>query len=510
MEDRAGPEEADDGGVPRAGPDPALSETLRRFSHDIRAAVSDVVGGLRLIDTQRLDPETRTQLDRVRAAGDTLAGMIDSALMAASGETFVMTPGTGLCLREIAESWRRRWTGRAAELGARFDLVVEGDLPSRILAPRLLLDRIVCNLVSNALIHGGGRVRVALSATAGADLVIAVADDGAGFSGDETRGPGTRPGGGHGLGLQIAREMCRHLDGALHLDTGGPFGGAVARVSIPDRRLDWRMSAAEETLPDLSDLRILVAEDNLTNQTLLRQMLERMGAAPVIVADGAEALQVLACRDFDIALVDIEMPRVSGLELMRAVRTRGGAAASMPLVALTAYVLRDNREAIYAAGADAIIGKPVASAEEFGRAILRHTGRPAGLPEPEDVLSRGGADRGLGVRMDEAQLDELLSAAGPDGARELLDRLDEDLRSVRGKLSAGVRARSVPEIRAQTHILIALSGAVGAERLSRLAEVLNIAAKRGRMDDLDALHAPCRSDLDDLIALIGARAAALG
>jgi CheY-like chemotaxis protein len=195
---------------------------------------------------------------------------------------------------------------------------------------------------------------------------------------------------------------------------------------------------------------------------------------------------------------------------MRAVRTRGGAAASMPLVALTAYVLRDNREAIYAAGADAIIGKPVASAEEFGRAILRHTGRPAGLPEPEDVLSRGGADRGLGVRMDEAQLDELLSAAGPDGARELLDRLDEDLRSVRGKLSAGVRARSVPEIRAQTHILIALSGAVGAERLSRLAEVLNIAAKRGRMDDLDALHAPCRSDLDDLIALIGARAAALG
>jgi CheY-like chemotaxis protein len=469
------------------------------------------VGGLRLIDDERLDPDTRTQLDRVRAAGEELAGMIDSALMAATGETFACPPKSRVDLSELIIAWHRRWAGRASELGVGFELVKGHELPARIHAPRLSLDRIVCNLVANALSHGGaGTVRLTVSSAAGRGLLVEVADDGAGLPEGAGDGPPTGRKDGHGLGLHIVREMCRQVDGVLLLDNGPPLGGAVARVIIPESRLDRGRDRDEPALPDLSDLQILVAEDNLTNQLILLQMLERMGAAPVMVSDGQEALEVLDRRNFDIALIDIEMPRVSGLEVMEAVRARGDDTGRMPLVALTAYVLRDNREAIYAAGADGIIGKPVASAEEFGRAILRHAGRPAGLPEPEDILAGGAADGSpLGCWMDEAQLDDLLAAAGPDGARELLDRLEEDLRAVRETLAKGVAERSVRDVREQTHILIALSGAVGAERLSRLAEVLNIAAKRGRLDDLDALHAPCRRDLDDLIALISGRAEAL-
>jgi CheY-like chemotaxis protein len=235
-----------------------------------------------------------------------------------------------------------------------------------------------------------------------------------------------------------------------------------------------------------------------------------MQAQPVFVADGAAAIEALSAQDFDIALIDIEMPRVSGLQVMKAVRARPDAIARMPLVALTAYVLRDNREAIYAAGADGIIGKPIASADAFGRAILRHAGRPAGLPEPDDVLSTGGVDPGLGQKMDEDRLEALLDIAGPEGGQELLARLDEDLCSVRTRLVDGVAARDVAAIREQTHILIALAGAVGADRLSGLAEVLNVAAKRGRLGDLSALHAPLLADLDDLMALVSVRAAELG
>jgi two-component system aerobic respiration control sensor histidine kinase ArcB len=263
---------------------------------------------------------------------------------------------------------------------------------------------------------------------------------------------------------------------------------------------------ADAALPDLSGLRILVAEDNQTNRLILRQMLEGMGAAPVFAEDGAEALAALDAGPFDIGLIDIEMPRVSGLEAMRAMRQRTDSVAEMPLVALTAYVLRDNREAIYAAGADGIIGKPVSSPEEFGRAILRYAGRPTGQPEPEDVLAGPTDDALFGVKMDDAKLDDLLEVAGPDGARELLARLDEDLCAVRDGLDRGVAERSVALIREKTHILIAISGSIGAERLCRLAEVLNISAKRRRLDDLAALYAPCRSDLDDLLGEIARRA----
>ncbi|MCU4654960.1 response regulator [Roseibacterium sp. SDUM158016] len=510
MRDGAEPEESKTVGRDAADGAATLSDTLQFFSHDIRAAVSDVVGGLRLIDEARLDADTRAQLDRVRAAGDTLAGMVESALMAASGEIRVIATEEAEAVSSLVETWRRRWAGRAAEGGVGLSIQTEGDLSLRVRAPRLPLERIVCNLIANAVSHGGGAaIRLRVAADAGTGLEVEVADGGRGYPEDIATRPRVA---GHGLGLRIAAELSRQIGASLETGNGGPLGGAVACLALPAERLEQGRAEDAEApgMPDLSDLRILVAEDNLTNQAILSRMLGQMGARTVFASDGAEALEALAAEDFDIALVDIEMPRVSGLEVMRVTRARDDAAAAMPIVALTAYVLRDNREAIYAAGADGIIGKPVASAEEFGRAILRHAGRPAGLPEPEDVLAHGGQDAAFGVKMDEERLDGLLAAAGPDGARELLERLDEDLRSVRDKLEEGVRDSSVPLIREQTHILIAVSGAVGADRLCRLAEVLNIAAKRRRIDDLAALHAPCRRDLDELIALIALRVAARG
>jgi hypothetical protein len=171
--------------------------------------------------------------------------------------------------------------------------------------------------------------------------------------------------------------------------------------------------------------------------------------------------------------------------------------------------LRDNREAIYAAGADGIIGKPISSGAEFGRAILRYTGRPAGLPEPEDVLAHGVREGSLGEKMDVARFDALLEVAGADRP-ELLERLHADLCSVRDALDRALVQDDLAEVRAQTHILIAVSGAVGADRLYRLAEVLNIAAKRRRTADLPALYAPCRADLTDLLDYVARRAAGFG
>lgn len=75
-----------------------VADTLQLFSHDIRSAMSDVLGGLRLIDGDRLDAETRAQLERVLVAGDTLAAMVDAALMAAAGETLIKSDDTGMAL----------------------------------------------------------------------------------------------------------------------------------------------------------------------------------------------------------------------------------------------------------------------------------------------------------------------------------------------------------------------------------------------------------------------------
>lgn len=486
------------------------SGALQQLSHDIRSAMSDVLGGIRLVETSRLDPQAQTQIDRIRAAADTLAILVDDALLTAAGETLIRNESAEVPVADWAMALDRRWTGRAAERGRRFAIVRNGALPECLKVSAISLDRIVGNLVGNALVHAvHGDVVVELTCDETQGFEIRVTDQGVGFpshviAADEGPQASTT---GSGLGLHIVRDLSVDLPATLTLSNTSPDGHGCARLLIPPEKIVWSGGGtAPLDMPDLEGLRILVAEDNLTNQTILRQMLEAMGAEAVFVADGLAAIEALRRGVFDIALIDIEMPRMSGLEVMEQVRATPGEVAKMPLVAITAYVLRDNREAIYAAGADGIIGKPIGSAAEFGRTVLRHVGWPAGGPEAQDVLNGSGLD----PQMDEARLDRLLDAAGGPGSAELLDRVMEDLTSVLETLDAGVAAGSVADIRAQTHILIAISGAVGADRLCQIAEVLNIAAKRHKLDQLAQIHAHLRLDLVDLLAVIAARRAALG
>ncbi|PWK56294.1 response regulator [Roseicyclus mahoneyensis] len=504
------------GRAPADGPRKGLpDQTLQLFSHDIRSAMSDVIGGLRLVDRSRLSPEAQIQIDRVQAAADTLAALVDGALMAAAGETLIQQDATSVALSDWLAAINGRWSGRAFAASGCFALHRHDPLPRLLRVSQVTLDRIVGNLISNALGHAeGGAVTLRLAAAQGQGLVLTVADGGPGYPPDVldridlVAGPAPMDSRtGSGLGLRIVADLTRAIGGSLHLSNPST-GGAQAVLHLPEGLLDWAPApSVPDAAPDLSGLRVLVAEDNLTNQTILRQILGGMSADAVFVADGVAALEVLDRQGFDIALIDIEMPRLSGLEVMQAVRARSDAVAFLPMVALTAYVLRDNREAIYAAGADGIIGKPISSAAEFGRAVLRYAGRPAGLPEPEDVLA---GDASLGRKMDQARFEALLEVAGPDGAVELLERLHEDLSTVRAALDVAVARGDIPEIRAQTHILIALSGAVGAERLYRLVEVLNIAAKRRRSGDLAALYKPCRVELDDLLRHVEHYAAGIG
>lgn len=509
-EEPGGDDSADDGA--QWSREAAVLETLQLFNHDIRSAMSDVVGGLRLIDTTEMLPETRTQFDRVGAAADTLAALVEAALMAASGETRIQQTDTETQVSAWLAALAGRWSGRAQAERSSFTVDPGETVPHRLALAQVTLDRIIGNLIGNALKHArGAPVFLMIEGVRGAGVKLRVVDGGTGYPETVLRevsqlGEAIPIGSaaGSGLGLRIVAELSRQVGGYLTLENA-EVGGGVATLHLPEPLVIWDDRPEPPCAPpDLSGLKLLVAEDNLTNQTILRQLLDKMQAEAVFVADGAAALEVLAREPFDLGLIDIEMPRKSGLEVMRAVRAMDEPQASMPLVALTAYVLRDNREAIYAAGADGIIGKPIASGREFGRIILRHVGRPDGLPGAEAVLG-GIIDDSLGAQLNHARFAALMKVAGRDGQAELLERLEEDLRSVRATLDSAVPGRVIGDIRAQTHILIALAGAVGADRLARLAEVLNIAVKRQRLDDFDGLYAPCREELTILIDYVAAQ-----
>lgn len=487
---------AADGGV-----DP---RSLKLLSHDIRAAMSDVIGGLRLLEPDRLDAQTKTQIDRVQSAADTLAALVDHVLFQAAGERPVVTDHRPLILEQWLESMMDRWRGQAAEQRRTLRIIRNGPLPERVLIEPVALTRLVGNLVSNALRHTpNGDVDVVVGLNAQGALEMQVHDEGPGFPPEVLEGgrsPRPSATAGSGLGLNIVRSLSDELGIGMHLRNTERGGCVLIRLGA---ELLVEASAPDAALDPVSlkGLRVLVAEDNLTNQTILRHMLQALGTEADFVGDGRGALNALTDKTYDIALLDIEMPAMSGLEVMEQVRAMGGNVAATPLVAITAYVLRDNREAIYAAGADGIIGKPVPSAEDLGRAILRYVGSdlPPEGPEPPVDKER--------VTPDQSVMDRLLEAAGPDGRIELLRHLDDDLRVTLETMERAVAQEDVTELRAQTHILIAISGAVGADRLCRFAEALNIAAVRHSTERFAVLFPAIRTDITSLIGEVARRRA---
>jgi len=233
-------------------------------------------------------------------------------------------------------------------------------------------------------------------------------------------------------------------------------------------------------------------------------MLAALNAEVTVCADGVEALERFEAGEIDLVVVDIEMPRLSGLDVIRAIRARGDARARVPIVALTAYAMREHRERIAAAGANGVISKPVTSVEELGRGLAAHVARaPAALP--------GGAapavDTG-GPVIDQATYAALEAAIGPETMGELLDKVVADLLAAREDLAKAVDELDRASIRSASHILVSVAGAVGAVRLQSCARELNSVALAGAPERVAVATRRCMVEIDAAVAAVRDRRAA--
>ncbi len=245
----------------------------------------------------------------------------------------------------------------------------------------------------------------------------------------------------------------------------------------------------------LSGVRILLAEDNPTNQLVAAQMLENLGASVTLARDGAEALEIAEQDDFDVMLIDIEMPRVGGIDVMRRIRQTSAPRAETPMIALTAYVMREHRASIEAAGADGIIAKPITSIEQFGEDIQRYMSRRAGQVKEESgngpattLVDAPAVDRGI--------YDSLADAIGASAMAELLDKVEADLVSARNGLQHGLESGAMDQVRSATHVLMSVAGAVGATQVQESAKRVNAIAAQA--EDSSAIRCETASLLDEI------------
>jgi len=458
--------------------DPDVAPEL--LAHDLRAAVAGLILSLGQMKIADLSEGDRLNLNQARAAASTLRDLLDISM--GIGPTVARE----VALADLAQRIDSRWRKTADEKGLALRVDVAEDAPQALIVATAELHRIFDNLVGNALkFCDSGEVAVVFESDDSGGLQVTIIDDGPGFSDSALSTlfeiysrPADALKDGSGLGLFITKTLMSRFDAVITANNR-PLGGACIQLSFPAKLSAGASRQAElapdapKKLPDLTGLHILVAEDNLTNQLVVGQMLEVMGAQFKLASDGVEALEMFEADNYDLVLLDIEMPRLTGLDVIRRIRARTDSRQATSLLALTAYAMPDHIHKIVSLGANGVIAKPLTSLAELGNAVLGQSTAKLVVEKPrQDPPQKGALDE-----IDPNIYGALTKAMGPEVMGELIEKIASDLGEVHENLLKGLTQKDIGYLRSATHNLISLAGTIGASNLQNYAQVLNAEVK---------------------------------
>ena len=331
----------------------AKSAFLATMSHEIRTPLNGVLGMAQAMAAERLPAAQRQRLAVVRESGEALHAILNDLLDLAKIEAGRLElEAIDFDLAQTVGAAGQAFSAIAAQRGLSLEVEVEDGLGVRLGDPTRVR-QILQNLVSNALkfTEKGG---VSITACADGDgVAISVRDTGVGMDAatltrlferfTQADSSTTRRFGGTGLGLSICRQLSALMGGAISAQSE-PGVGSVFTVRLPlPRTGDAGPANAVEaaTTAPAAGLRILVAEDNRTNQLVIQTLLGQVGITPAVVGDGREAVEAWTAGDFDLVLMDVQMPQMDGPtaagEIRRLERKTGR--ARTPILALTANAM---------------------------------------------------------------------------------------------------------------------------------------------------------------------------
>ena len=394
----------------------AKGRFLATMSHEIRTPLNGVIGLSKLLEEMPVPAEALEMIQMIRSSGDALLHVINDVLDFSKVEAGKLELEVApFHLRRSLEESLLLFRAAAAEKGLRLACTLAPDLPQWAIGDDTRLRQVVLNLVSNAVKFTGSGDVVLSAAVERHDqtsysIAVEVRDTGIGIASEQlprlfesftqVDASINRRYGGTGLGLAICQRLVVLMGGKITVESR-PGEGARFRFTIPLGRaqesaeLTNPASAPATVLDSTLDhqLKVLVAEDNVVNQRVVLMLLKRLGVHADLAMNGAQAIAAVAENQYNLVLMDVQMPEVDGLAATREIRNRIPRDRQPIIVGLTAHATTEYHDICLAAGMDGYLTKPLdpqklrelvadLSLQSFARAF-----RPVDLDETSRVVT---------------------------------------------------------------------------------------------------------------------------